>query len=412
MVSSASALPGAQRSPPAAVESTMDQLFEETRAFHLSRQKLHEEEREVWNREREVWKKERGDFLKRIDQLEAIISNLLKSGHIATSPNGTDITNTRFCSYPPQPPPQTFTSTGREIWQGPESQPTRTFSEPAQPPTSKTIDRLNIIPEHGEANERKKSVGFALDNSESRQAIPHIPGGIPGEMIDPNYAGVMLKPNILAPEIFKNVVNSLGDATSPGSPSPRTTSTPPIKPPPVVVRPKLLDLPTANRNSEQLYSEDAGHTPLARMTEDESIPSSKATPITKTIEQERPPLEPHPTQAVVRPPHERAESYFPQVTDTAQEGEAPDEDPALKEPLALSSGNGMSGDTSFLDKVNSALERQISRDSPSEQPIDDSTKSEPGHHREVSDADFPRLKMKRSTNFGAPFGESGPSKGF
>ena len=392
LVSSASSLPGSHRAPSMAAETPLDP---ETHVFYSNQQKIHEEERELWDKQTAIWKRERTDLWKRIQQLEALVSTL-KNGSSVVSPKGsTSQMGDRFCPYPPPPqPPQISNGTARQVWEGPETHSTRTFSEPTNTFPIRSSEPLRSIPEHGEIGPRK-SVGFQItsfDTKRSRSGSSNTStGGIALDTVHPDYDSIIFKSSSAPAEI--NKISGDSDNPSPG--------TAPQKPEPLI-RPKLLDIPTANRNSERLYSQDAGHTPLARLDGDESMPSSRNTP-TLPLEVERPPFEPRPSQ--MRQPNERADSYFPAPDSIANDSALQhiDEDPALKGPLIVSSGNKQ--DTFSLDEVSSRLEKLVEKET-------NGSDQSPSHGRGSSEeTDIPKLRMKRSTNFGAPFGETGIGRG-
>ena len=378
----------------------MEQLVEQYRSFRVCQQKLHEEERRVWQKERE-------QLHSRIQELEDTVASLLyKSGGSSMSP--TSRSSSGFGMFPPQPPPP-VKSTGREVWRGPETQPTRTFSDVTGITSKAGIGGpLASIPERSELPERKKSVGFADDKPRGSS----MPASIPGEYISPHYDGINLKPNLLPPEIIKTVAESDSQSLSPlHSPSPLTTASPlsiPISEP----RPKLIDIPSTKRYSESLYTQDAGHTPLAQVTGEESLSSSMiASPNLKPLEVEQPPYEPAPS--AVRPPKERADSYFPSASSIAEDQhkenvpEAPPDDPALKGPLSLSSSNNKSEDVDFLGKVDSLLDKQAKQLTLDGQA--DAKQQEPEGRKSADtmdgEEDVPKLKIKRSMNFGRPLGQ-------
>ena len=445
LVSSASALPGQNRQSTSGASGSLEQVVEQSRSFRVSQQKLHDEERRHWE-------KERKELHNRIHQLEETVSSLLYNNGSLSPPTSGGWAASGFGTFPTQPPyrPPTPTSTGREVWRGPETRATRTFSDSSETSSKATASgRLASIPEKSELIERKKSVEFAQEDGKRRGS------SIPGSLIHPNYDGINLKTNLLPPETTRPMV----DSPSPlHSPSPRTNPTTPPSKPISEPKPKLIDVPRTRLNSEALYTQDAGHTPLAQVTgEDSQLPSAIASPTLKPVdipvEVEQPPYEPLPS---VRPPNERADSYFPvadsvDVTDATTTNEeqkeninlpdAPADDPALKGPLSLSSSNTRSGDMSFLDKVNSELEHQVtagnsrhfSLDGSSEAGLEGNDKEKgkeleremernreqrdkgrgmEGARRDRSDSEAgedsdggPKLRLKSSMNFGAPLGK-------
>ena len=400
MVSSASPLSGANKENKSSLFS-VDQIFQQTRRFYQTIERSHEEERVGWNREREGWQKERRKLLERIDQLESDVVNVMRGGHAVSGRNTTQqsnqMTNQSISGLPPAE-----TSTSRAVWQGPESLPTRTFSEPVGIHDSTPhSDRLNSIAEHLDDNERKRSVDFNLGqpSGSSRHTLVT---GIPGELIHLNNSGITLRSTAVPLEFRK----ATGEAVVCSSPSNESFS-PMASIPQPTNRPMLLDIPTANMQSEDLYSRHAGHTPMVRLTGGEDS-TGTVTPIT-TEAAAHPPLEPHTTETILRPPNERQDSYF--VNAQADGTLSADQDPALREPLGVSADN-TDADVNFLNQVNEALRKGLTNQTqnPEASPSVESTAPAPParvHNRGLSEVidDFPKLRMRASCNFGAPFGE-------
>ena len=402
MVSSSSELPSHKRTTESNSTDTMEQLVEQYRAFRLTQQKLHDEERKMWE-------KERAELHHRIHQLEDNVSSLLyKSSSNMTSPtNGGASSGVVSLSQPQLP----TNGTGMERLRETKSEPLRNISNTSET-SLKPGGRLASIPERGEPPERKKSVGFATDDHKQRGT------SIPGELVNPSYDGINLKPKLLPPEIVKNVTEWAVDSpTSLHSPSPLTIPATPLSKPVSEPRPKLIEIPIARLNSEALYTEDAGHTPLAHVTGDDEILSSKASPKAKPLEfpmeAEHTPFEPPPS---VRQPAEKANSYFPAVLPDGESQkenmlvpDPPTDDLALKGPLSLSSSNTKQADVNFLDRVNSELELQASKQLFSDG-RSDNCQGKQGRDRadSVKDGDDdggPKLRLKNSMNFGAPLGK-------
>ena len=137
--------------------------------------------------------------------------------------------------------------------------------------------------------------------------------------------------------------------------------------------------------------EHAGHTPLVRDSANSTDGTSSAvsnriaTPI--ETQKEKPPVEPRASFA--KPPSERSDSYFAGILAETLE------DPALSGPLGLGDDN-TSEDKSFLDQVDLKLKeaaKHVQKDSTEESDIlVDPPESEP------------RLRIKRSINFGSQLG--------
>ena len=320
------------------------------------------------------WHNERQGLLKRIRELEDTVVSLTTSMLTLSQSNHG---------------PPTSNSTSRAIWEGPESVTTRTF-----PDIGTSYNNASTANQTQNIEDAKRKMSFGFDPfSRSSSTRDSSLSGVDGEVVHPDYAGINIRPSAIPEELRKKVEDTAAHKLS--SPYEKENADDQI--PQIVVRPKLLDIPTANMRSEELYSADAGHTPLARVTGSEGT-TGDMTPV--------PPKRPHSSVEAsaapnVRPPSERQDSYFA----NAQLDGQSDGDRILKEPLGVSADNSSSQDAKFLERVNLSLERQLSTQmDESELP----SPAEKGHRRIVSEADDggPRLRLKQSTNFGAPFGQS------
>ncbi|CAF9905223.1 MAG: hypothetical protein GOMPHAMPRED_003082 [Gomphillus americanus] len=359
----------------AGTKMTTAQLFADFRRFWDAQEAFRTHEIKHWHVERQ-------GLLKRIKELEETVVKLATSISASTDNQTQDQPNQES---------STSTSTGRAVWEGPETVTTRTFSDTVVSHTTTSIaDQTQNVADA----KRKKSVGF--DPFSNPSATRHTSlSGVDGEMVHPDYAGITIRPSAISEELRRKVEDSVAQKSS----SPHEKENTDNSKPQTVIRPKLLDIPTANMRSEELYSADAGHTPLARVTGSEGTtgdmtpmqPKKAQVPI-ETYEKPNPRL-----------PSERQDSYFA----NAQIDGPPDEDPALKEPLGVSADNTSSQNTDFLDQVNQSLERQLSKQLDGTE-LPSPAEKEKGHRRVVSEADDggPKLRLKQSTNFGAPFGQS------
>lgn len=397
MVSSASPLPRANKGN-SQTSFSLDQIFQQTRRFYQAIERSHEEQRVVWSKEREGWQNERRTLLERIDQLESNVTGFLKSGYL---PSGENKNQQSINHSIPSPPSQIPTS--RAVWQGPELQPTRTFFDPVVTIQNSThSDRLNGIAEYPDHEGHER---VAVFNSAQTSALKRntLSTGVSGELIHPNYSGIILKSAAVPTEFRKSTEEAITDLSLANqSISPLSSAELSISIPQPTIRPKLLDVSTANMQSEDLYSRDAGHTPLARLTGSEGT-TGTLTPV--TTDTECLPLGPLHIETAIRQPNERQDSYF--IHSQTDGTNSTDQDPVLQEPLGVSAERTDS-DVNFLDKVNEALEKDLTEQSESSElssPIEKPTAK--GHSRGLSEGDdFPRLRMKASCNFGAPFGEN------
>ncbi len=362
-----------------------------------------ERQRKVHSEERDLWHIERKELEEKIVKLEASLQRYQAiSSSQATSPidKSGPAANSSFWSLLSKKGSRgTSTSgTGDEVWRGPKTdvQPTRKFSEDSTQP-HKSGDRLPSIAENTPTRNRRES----SEHSTDKQGAPQKPS-IYGADIDKNLDGITFKASGLAPGVVKNIM-------TPQSPSPGPAS-------PLKVSPGTIPLPSnALEAPEDILVKDAGHTPLARRSYfNNDGPSSTGSADADTPthpELERPPLEPHTT--AVRLPSERSDSYFPAVPDEPEP--VGNEDPELKGPLGLT--NDISKDSKFLSALDSKLEQAArssdNLESPavagasnraSDQDGDDVPEFEQPDHE-------PRLKIKRSVNFGSAFGSKSCGRG-
>lgn len=299
-------------------------------------------------------------------------------------------------------------TTGHEFWRGskPDVQPTRTFSDPTT--------------QAAKPGDRSRLPSIAEDTTCGRKDPSDIQPGlrkssVPGAEIDKNLDGINFKSKTLSPVPTKKIM-------TPQSPSPRTSS-------PSRLSPKTIQLPSFELEAPvDLYTKDAGHTPLARRTyfnaDGPSSDGNGATPTQPEID--RPPLEPHVSFA--RVPSERSDSYFPEVKDEAwdekdnsvgeeqkpRDGEdkSRDEDPELKGPLILDNSEGKNNPfyQGLFSKLTQVANEMEASGSPG---VGLDKETSPGKVEE----DFeqpehePKPRIKRSMNFGSAFGAKTCGKG-
>lgn len=299
-------------------------------------------------------------------------------------------------------------TTGHEFWRGskPDVQPTRTFSDPTTQAT-KPGDRSRL------PSIAEDTTCGCKDPSDIQPGLRK--SSVPGAEIDKNLDGINFKSKTLSPVPTTKIM-------TPQSPSPRTSS-------PSRLSPKTIQLPSFDLEAPlDLYTKDAGHTPLARRTyfnaDGHSSDGNGATPTQPETDQ--PPLEPHVSFA--RAPSERSDSYFPEIEDEAwdekdnsvdeeqkpRDGEdkSRDEDPELKGPLILDNSEGKNNPfyqglfsklAQVADEMEASgspgvgLEKETSRDKVEED------FEQPEHE--------PKLRIKRSMNFGSAFGAKTCGKG-
>lgn len=359
-----------------------------------------ERQRKVHSEERDLWHIERKELEEKIVKLEVSLRRYQAiSSSQATSPiekSGSAANSSFWSLWGAEGSRGTSTSsTGDEVWRGPKTdvQPTRTFS--ANSTQTHRSDRLPSIAENAHTRNRKES----SEHSTDKQGAPHKPS-INGADIDKNLDGITFKTGGLAPGVVKNIM-------TPQSPSPVHAS-------PSKVSPGTIPLPSNKLEApEDILTRDAGHTPLARRSYSNYDGPGSADAETPTQpELERPPLEPHTT--AVKLPSERSDSYFPPVPEEPEP--AGNEDPELKGPLGLT--NDASADNKFLSALDSKLE-QAAKSSPDnlDSPAvagasSNTTTDQDGGDDDVPEFDHePRLRIKRSINFGSAFGSKSCGRG-
>ena len=381
-------------------------------------------QRQVHNEERELWYLEKEELDARISRLEAMVHQYKERyGSIVLSPRELSkqlphATSERFSTK--SKPRSKSAGTGDEFWRGPggqlDTQSTRTFSEPSDTSTKINGGRMPSIAED--------------ENVQGQSGCNKRPGSLPKPIaritMDGNLDGITFKPTVLSPSVANNLM-------TPQSPSP-LHSISPTRPPGLISLPYLEGL-----SARAFYTEDAGHTPLVRpshISDDNTKISLSDSPTPICSEQERPPIEPRPSMIPTRQPAERSDSYFPVVvpTDSDQSlgqelGQHPDReqdediDPSLIAPLSLQNN---ASDASFLSELDSKLlqaarsevfERSLSLPDRSQADVEgcdkgkaDNKATDDSLGAEEPEAE-PKLRIKRSMNFGSQLGSSRCGKG-
>ncbi len=379
-----------------------------------------EHQRQTFDEERSLWNTERTELHEKIAQLEGSLRRDQVSSSQMSYPinnsNSTSQSNSNFWNLLSKDGSNhtSATTTGDEIWRGPklDVQPTRTFSDPTTHSTKPgDLDRLPSIAEDTTCGRK--------DSSDMQPNLRK--PSVSGAEIDKNLDGINFKSSTLSPVSAKNVM-------TPQSPSPRTSS-------PSCLSPGTIQLPSSKLEAPpDPYTKDAGHTPLARRTyfdaDGATSEGDGATPTQPEIE--RPPFEPHVSFA--KAPSERSDSYFPAAEEESRVekeefrdgGEKPrdqkdrppdeedrsrDEDPELKGPLGLDSSKGE--DEQFLSELDSKLlqaTRSKAFSTPSVSSERESSSDKDGRDFEQPEHE-PKLRIKRSMNFGSAFGAKTCGKG-
>ncbi len=287
----------------------------------------------------------------------------------------------------------------RQPWEGPEPKVpvTRVFSDPE-----------NIFSDghHKQPNGHLQSISEdtpfpTLSKEISPTTMPHdrtmsVP--IPGVSIDSNLDGITLKSTGLEKSFLPRIM-------TPQAETPQRTPSPNGKQ--IGGGGLRVDIGGLMSPLDEKLKLNAGHTPMAFGNNGSTGPPSGQSTEIPTPIQEKPPA---PVQTAKRPPprpSENTDSYFSFTAENdstspkADKQEQMDEDPVLKVPLCLSSQNDHGQSDGFLNKLNAKLEDVKRHKSPSPTRDEEDNK---GHKSESFD-EGPRLKMKPSLNFGAPWGK-------
>ena len=273
-----------------------------------------------------------------------------------------------------------------------DAQPTRTLSESTIYPPSAS-QRLPSISENEAPTKSTRSV---LESFHNIQAAPRTLGSA----VDPSskrvFDGIHFKSGIMS-----NAVQRTDNLSQ--SPSRIVTTSSPANSYSLQTRASNIEneiirtqTSPVRTHLDQLSVEDnltrdAGHTPLASRVAHSDLPTPTQP------EQERPPLEPG--VSVLKTPSERSDSYFPSM----EEDEA---DQTLKSPLTLV--NDKVSDERFFDELDSKLaEAAISTASS----VPRANCSDALDSKDSFDVKVPRglelepkLRIKRSMNFGSQLG--------
>lgn len=371
--------------------------FASPRYVHQYRNLMDKQSR-VFEEERALWHIERTELHEKIDQLEAA---LRRYQAISTSQVSSPIEANRlekgYSFDKGAIDGSRHVSTGDEFWRGPggksNAQPTRTFSDSSHQ-SAKIDDRLPMISEdRNDPNlPNLKAASLPIGSIGSGGLLKASTRGIG---TDKDLDGITFRKSSLTPSITESLAtaHSLSSHRSPS---------------PIRVSPRSIAIPPLFLTEQNdPYTKDAGHTPLARRSEyildgkNGAVSSDFTTPTQPEVE--RPPLEPR--ASMVKVPSERADSYFPD----SQEGL--DEDAELQEPLGLK--NNKAEDKIFLTELDSKL-LQAARSNTLETPEpSDVDKENVGEDKSfIQPEPEPKLRIKRSMNFGSQFGAANCGKGF
>jgi hypothetical protein len=433
-VSSASVVPQSVRNNSATGHISSNQYIEQHRSFMEHQRLLHEEERALWEIERR-------ELHLRVHELEDMVRKL--GGKPVNTFGAAGGQAGR--SGPQSTSKTTHQSTGDEFWRGAggmsDAHPTRSFSDSSDRSQSLSSGPRHLASIAEDLSSQRKSVGFAgmeplsppgsqdfFTHPVPGRNVPHGISTIPGDRISASLDGITLKAAGLPPTIAKQFSSNSGSPSPLGTPASHSiasthTSGSASNPQSTAPRPSVISLTSSGLTAEDLRSKDAGHTPLARLAaEDDSAPlSSQDTPVVKVGQTEESLPDPAPSR--LRQPLERSDSYFPAADNARHErfGGDKNEDPALTGPLNLYGDPKSKENDQFLSQLDSKLLqasnlRSNSLDTTSDTSADTELRrirsaegdrpTSKGEDRPsfINDEPEPRLRMKRSTNFGSAFG--------
>ncbi|KAJ9612567.1 hypothetical protein H2200_004164 [Cladophialophora chaetospira] len=360
--------------------------------------------RQCHESERTMWEMEAKELRARIAELEQgfprkstakrRLSNELSSANFNSF--GSNVPSVMANGIPRGRMHSEPTISGQPVWRGPETTPpvTRVFTH------DDDVKHLPSISEDG-----------VSPTSGAQENAP-----IPVEQVDKSLDGITLKKSALTSSFDKGII------------SPQFAS-PSRSPPPLPKEDKPLKLDPGNLLAplDEKLKLHAGHTPRAY----DGALSSDGTSTADTPKQEKP-YAPAPTKRSSSRPSENSDSYFGSnlALASAVEGmrkenqqeesepvfEAQD-DPALKGPLMLDSTANTVESASFLTELDAKLieekehqERTESKLSGSSEEKSTSSDQQGAQSDASQDDEMPRLKMKRSTNFGSAWGGNIPGR--
>ena len=456
-ISSASQVPRQQASSirfkNAVPEIDMDAYIEHTRSVIEGQREGFEKEKKAFDRERKMWSAERSMLKARIADLEFKLNKAQNSSssssskrrysNDSTSAPNVDAFRSKYSSFSgpsmtsiatnSRQPSQENEKMTTPIWEGPENTApvTRVFSNEDQ----KAATHLPSISEDEAVRGDADTVSPKTEPA----------GPIPIEAIDSNLEGIMIKSTALAPS-FVARINS-GTQSPAHSPSPRPRAS---------EGGLALEMNNLLSPLDDKLKRHAGHTPMNFGTNGASTGGTSTGLVTPKHDK---PLAPASTARPPLRPSEDSESYFsfsgeggesakvdekdsveqkrradvrrgtlsnPGPILLPDEAEDFDEDPALQGPLMLDPSAKLKSSDSFLDLVDAKLQAEIKQHpevskeagqtaaiiSPTSGSVSDSKEDNYEREQKQLEADdgMPKLKMKRSMNFGSAWGGTFPGR--
>jgi hypothetical protein len=376
----------------------LNAYMEQSRSLLESQRLNSERERDMFEKERKLWNAERAMLKSRIADLEFTL-NKTNTGRRRFSNDAPSVSAASFRKDLSQGSSFTSLRASRgssetngtpPVWETPDmgTTVTRIFShDEQQPQPRRSVSISNGLPSIAES---------VTEKPVSPRSIP-----VPVTMFDSSLDGITLKSAGLESSFVKVSSPSSTSPPQPPSPGPR------IHKEEKILRVNLDGLLSP---TDMNLVKNAGHTPMefgkpagsgetASGLESRNSPEIQATTLKyesgSSSRSNRPPL----------PPSERSDSYFASALETENDEEAHHRngDVELKGPLTMEPKHEEGQDNQFLDQLDARLLAEAQRpwgvsDAESEGKngfvkIDD----------EVDDGG-PRLKLKKSMNFGSAFG--------
>ena len=404
----------------------MRAVMQEQRSVFAGHLAAWEKERKHIDRERKLWETERELLQSRITELESAL-NKNTSGRRRYSNDSTRsmVPSLRsvsgfshFASHSNSVNGSRQTSeshTAPPVWEPEQPKPaSRVFSE-------SDMAAINVFGqgENNKPNGHLPSISEdamlpALEREISPSTVPSSQHSepVPVEKIDPKLDGIVLKSTALQPsfQFMSPKVLTPQPQTPQRSPSPESKSN---------GLGAALHLPMDGMISpfDAKLKMHAGHTPMAFTGNGPTGPMSGQSPDAPSPKQEKPPT---PVQTAKRPPPrptERSDSYFSATADDdastekmadVETAEDEDQDPELKGPLTMSSNNEKGQSDAFLNTLNMKLLAEAHKHikSPESSTSDEKNRETKPPQDARDDDGGPRLRLKKSMNFGSAFGSN------
>lgn len=378
-------------------EVDLTAYFEQCRNLNEQLRKTHDEERKTWAIERTALHTRIADLEFRLNKANGGRGRRLSNDHTGARPFKPDfhvpftngaVNGVRHHGHTISNAPTEHLKhlDGRPIWEPESPVPaTRVFSQ------DEDVQHLPSISEDGPLQEISPQL--------SRENKP-----IPIQHIDQTLDGITVRSGGVRSS-FSKIMSPIV-VTSPA----RTLS--PVR---EAAEPSVLHLDASSLLDplDAKLRKNAGHTPLAF---DGPISSNVTTDGAPTPREEGP-VAPVPTTRPPLRPSENSDSYFStnnihdipeQATEEVDEPtpqHEPAEDPSLTGPLMLDASGKSEASHHFLEELDHKLNDEVRKsmsNSPALAPVTTNESSK------TDDDNVPRLRLKKSTNFGSAFGVSAP----